>query len=64
MRTVHERAWEWRTTFVSPSRNTHPNSSCVASSTTSAAGGSSAAIPAARSSSRPVASSPASVTSR
>ena len=63
-RTEHELAWAWRTTFVRPSRTTHPNSSWWVGSTTSAARGMSAVIPAARSSSRPVASSPASVTSR
>ena len=41
-RTVHDLAWEWRTTLVSPSRTTQPNSSWWRGSTPSTAPGSSA----------------------
>jgi hypothetical protein len=63
-RRTQQLACAWRTRLVRPSRTTHPNTSWWEESTTSTALGSSAVIPAARSSSRPVASSPASVTSR
>ena len=55
---------EWRTTFVTPSRSTQPNSSACAGSATSTARGAWASMPAARSTSRALASSPARLISR
>src|SRR5262249_16227806 len=54
----------WRTTLVTPSRSTQPNSSRRSAGTSSRACGSSASIPAAARAERALASSPISVTCR